>query len=95
MKYLHACKDAPSQRLIYQYPVYGLESISGLKSQCENMTFSDQSIYNSLFWKVVHKGRESEIKYIKIFQNDKYLEILIGNFYSEDQLVHTFLDKFQ
>ena len=43
----------------------------------------------------IHKGGESEINYIKIFQNFKALEISVGNSYSEDQLMHTFLDKSQ
>ena len=33
----------------------------------------------------------SEIKYIRIFQNSKALMISVGNSYSEDQLMYTFL----
>ena len=36
-----------------------------------------------MFQKVVHKGGESEINYIKIFQNTKSLAILVGNSYTE------------
>ena len=42
----------------------------------------------------MHKGGESGINYIKIFQNAKALEISAGNSYSEDQLVHTLLENF-
>ena len=63
--------------------------------KCANMTFSDQSRYNRMFKQVIHKGEESEINYIKIFQNSKALIISLGNSYSEDQLMHTFLDNFQ
>ena len=52
-------------------------------------------IYNRLFKQVIHKVGESEINYIKIFQNSKVLGISVGNSYSEDQLMHTFLDNFQ
>ena len=48
-----------------------------------------------MFQKVVHKGRESAINYIKIFQNTKALEIAVGNSYSEYKLMHTLLDNFQ
>ena len=32
--------------------------------------------------------------YIKIFENAEVLSVFVGNNYSEDQLMHTFLDKF-
>ena len=47
--------DALSQRLIDEYTVYGVQAMNILQSQCENMYFSDKSIYNRLFQKVVHK----------------------------------------
>ena len=34
------------------------------------------------------------MKYIKIFQNSQDLSVSVGNTYSEDQLMHTFLDNF-
>ena len=34
------------------------------------------------------------MSYIKIFQNTEALSVSVGNNYSEDQLVHTFLDHF-
>ena len=48
--------DAHSQRLIEECPVNIVQPISRLQSQCENMTFSDQSRFNRLFQKVIHKG---------------------------------------
>ena len=63
--------------------------------KCENMNFADKSRYNGMFQKVVHKGGESSINCINIFQNDKDLEISVGNSYSEDQFMHTVLDNFQ
>ena len=59
------------------------------------MTFSDQIKYNILFQKVVNKGGETEINYIKIFQNTKALEIPVGNNYSEEQLMHILSDNLQ
>ena len=45
-----------------------------------------------LFQKVVQKVEESAIKYINIFQNAKYLVILVVNSYYYYQLIHTFLE---
>ena len=41
------------------------------------------------------KGGESEINYIKIFQNAQGLSVSVGNTYLEDHLMHTFLDNFR
>ena len=59
------------------------------------MIFSNKIIYNRLFQKVIHKGGDSDINYFKIFQNYKALVILVVNSYSEDKLMHTFLQNFQ
>ena len=40
------------------------------------------------------KEGKSVINYIKIFQNAHALSVSVGNIYSEDQLMHTFLDNF-
>ena len=58
------------------------------------MTFADKSRYNRTFQQVTHKGREYTINYIKRFQNAHVLSVSVGNSYSEDQLMHTFLDNF-
>ena len=59
------------------------------------MTFADKSRYDRTFQQVTHEGGESAINYIKIFQNAHALSVLLGNSYSEDQLMHTFLDNFE
>ena len=56
------------------------------------MTFSDQSRFNILFQTAIHRGDYSAINYIKIFQNDKFLEVSVGNNYSKDHLMHTLLE---
>ena len=59
------------------------------------MTFADKSRYDRTFQQVTHKGGESAINSIKIFQNAQALSVSVGNSYSEDQIMHTFLDNFQ
>ena len=59
------------------------------------MTFADKSRYYITFQQVTHKGGEYAINYIKRFQNEHALSVSVGNGYSEDQLMHTFLDNFQ
>ena len=66
-----------------------------LQSHCENMTFADKSTYDRTFQQVTHKGGESAINYIKRFHNAQELSVSVGNSYSEDQIMHTFLDNFQ
>ena len=57
--------------------------------------FADRSRYDRTFQQVTHKGGKSSINYIKIFQNAQALSVSVGNNYSEDQIMHTFLDNFQ
>ena len=59
------------------------------------MTFADKSRYDRMFQQVTHKGGGSTMNYIKIFQNAEALSVDVGNSYSEDQMMHTFLDNFQ
>ena len=47
------------------------------------------------FQQATHKGGEYAISYIKRFQNANTLSVSLGNSYSEDQLIHTFLDNFE
>ena len=56
--------------------------------------FAGKSIHDRTFQKVTHRGGESAINYIKRFQNSQALSVSAGNRYSEDQIMHTFLDKF-
>ena len=90
---MHANIDAHSRRFIAEYPKDGIKSIEKLQSHCANMTFADKSIYDSTFQQVTHKGGESAINYIKRFQNAHALSVSVGNSYSEDRLMHTFLDN--
>ena len=84
-----------SRRLISEFPRDGIKCIEKLQSHCENMTFADKSRYDKTFKQVTHKGGESAINYIKKFENAHASSVLVGNSYSEDQLMHTFLDNFQ
>ena len=59
------------------------------------MNFADKSRYEGIFHQVTHKVTESAISYIKRFQNAHDLSISVGNRYSEDQRMHTFLDNFE
>ena len=58
------------------------------------MAFADKSRYDITFQQVTHKVGESAINYIKRFQNAHALSVSIGNSYSEDQVMHTFLYNF-
>ena len=58
------------------------------------MTFADKSRHDRIFQQITHKGGESEMNYIKRFQNAQDLSVSVRNTYSEDQLIHTFLDNF-
>ena len=91
----HANIDVHSRRLIAEFPKYGIKCIEKLQSHCANMTFADKSRYDRIFQQVTHKGGESAINYIKRIQNAHALSVSVGNSYSEDQLMHTFLDNFQ
>ena len=58
------------------------------------MNFADESRYDRTFQQVTHKGGEYAINYIMRFQIAHALSVSVGNSYSEDQLMHTFLDNF-
>ena len=90
----HANVDVHSRRLISEFPKDRIKCLEKLKSHCANMTFADKSIYDRTFQQVPYKGRESAINYIKRFQNAHALSVSVGNNYSEDQLMHTFMDNF-
>ena len=90
---MHENIDVHSRRLIYEFPKDGIKCIEKLQSHCANMTFADKSRYDKTFQKFTHKGLEYTTNYIKVLQNAHALSVSIGNSYSEDQLMHTFLDK--
>ena len=58
------------------------------------MNFSDKSKYDRILQQVKHKGGVSEMNYIKRFQNAQALSVYFWNYYSDDQMMHTFLDSF-
>ena len=95
MNLLHANIDVHSRILISESPKDGIKCIEKLQSHCANMTFADKSRYDRTFQQVTHIGGGSAINYIKRFQNANALSVSVGNRYSEDQIMHTFLDKFQ
>ena len=93
-KLFHENIDVHSRRLIAEFPKNGIKCIEKLQSHCANMTFADKSRYDRTFQQVTHKIGESAINYINRFQNAHALSVSVGNSYSEDQLMHTFMDKF-
>ena len=70
-------------------------ALKKLQSHCANITFADKSRLDRTFQQVTHKGGESAINYNKRFQSAQALSVSVGNSYSEDQIMHTFLDNFQ
>ena len=93
-KLLHDNIDVHIRRLIAEFPKDGIKCIEKLQSHCVNITFDDKSRYDRTFQQVKHKGGDSAINCIKRFQNAHSLSVLVVNSYSEDQLMHTFLDNF-
>ena len=91
---MHVNIDVHSRRLFAELPGDGIKCIEELQSNFAKITFSDKSRYDRTFQQVTHKGREYAMNYIKIFQNAPDLSVSVGNNYSEDQLMHTFLDNF-
>ena len=91
---MHANSDVHSRRLIAEFPKDGIKCIEILQPHCANMTFADKSRYDRTFQQVTHKGGESYINNIKRFQNAQDLSVSVGNSYSEETIMHTFLDNF-
>ena len=91
---MHADIDVHSRRLISEFSKDGIKCIEIFQSHCANMTFADKSRYDRTFQQVTHKGGESAINYIRRFHYVQYLSVSVGNSYSEDQIMHTFLDNF-
>ena len=86
------------QHVPFHYPYQNLSYYQDLVNQFVvmkfSMTFADKSRYDRTFKQVTHKGGESTINYIKRFKNEHALSVSVVNRYSEDQLMHTFLDNF-
>ena len=91
---MHAHIDVHSRIFITEFPGDGIKCIEKLQSHCANMTFSDKSRYDRVFQQLTHKGGDSSMNYIKIFQNAQALSVSVGNTYSEYQLMHMFLNNF-
>ena len=91
---MHENIDVHSKRLSAEFLSDGIKCIDKLQSHCANMNFSDKSRYDRTFQYVTPKGGKSAMKYIKRFQNVHALSISVVSYYSEDQLMHTFLDNF-
>ena len=72
----------------------GINFIEKLQSYFANMNLADKSRYDRHFHKVTHKGVESAMNYITIFQNSQALSVSVGNNFSEDQLMHIFMYNF-
>ena len=58
------------------------------------MNFADKSRYDRTIQQVTHKGEEPAINYIKRFQNAHDFSVSVGNSYSEEQIMQTFLNNF-
>ena len=80
---MHANIDVHIRRLIAEFPGYGVKIIEKNQSHCANITFDEKSMYGIIFQQVTHKGGESEMNYIKIFQNEQALSDSVGNNYSD------------
>ena len=91
---MHANNDVHIRRLIYEFPEDRKKCIEKLQSHLANTTFADKNRYDRMFWQVTHKGEESAMNYIKIFQNAEALLVSEENTNSEDQIMHIFLDNF-
>ena len=91
---LHANSYVHSRRFIAEFPTDGIKCLEKLQSHCANMTFADKSRYDRTFQQVTHKVGESAINYIKRFKNAQALSVSVGNSYTEDQIMHTFLGNF-
>ena len=91
---MRANSDVHIRILIADFPTDGIKCLENLQSHCANITFSDKSRHDRTFQQVTHKRGESAINYIKIFQNAQALSFSVGNSYTADQIMHTFLDNF-
>ena len=91
---MHANIDLHCRILIARFQGDEIKCIEKLKSHCANMIFADKGRYDRIFQQVVHKGGESTMNYIKIFQDAQALSVCVENSYSEHQLMCTFMDNF-
>ena len=64
-----------SRRLISDFPGNGIKLIEKIQSHCNKITFSGKSRYDRIFQQVTHKGEDSAMNYIKIFQDTQALSV--------------------
>ena len=86
---LHSNIDVHSRRLIAKFLVDVIKCIEKLQSHC-----AKKNRYDRIFQQITHEEGKYAMKYIKRFQNTQDLSVWVGNNYSEDQLIHTFLYNF-
>ena len=79
---MHANIDVHSKRLSAEFLSDGIKYIDKLQSHCANMNFSEKRRYDRIFQQVIHKGGESAMNYIKIFQKAQALSVSVGHNYS-------------
>ena len=91
---MHANIDVHSRRIIPEFLGDGIKCIQKLKSNFANMVFADNSRYARTFQQVTHKGGESTMNHINRFKYTQVLSVSVGNTYSQDQLMHIFMDNF-
>ena len=85
--------DVHSRRLISGFSEDGVKGIEKIQSHCTNMNVSGKSRYARIFQQFTHKGEESSINCIKIFQNAQALSVSVIYKKSEEELMHIFLDN--
>ena len=91
---MHSNIDVHSIILNNEFPGDGVKFIEKLQSHCANMTFSEKSRYDIIFQQVTHKGGGSAINSIKIFPKAHFLSVSVVNTYSDNQIMHIFMDNF-
>ena len=72
----------------------GVTTLARVQRHCAMVTFADKR-YDKLFQAVTHKHGERALNYIKRFHKDKTMAASVGNRYSEEDLMQTFVDNFQ
>ena len=77
---MHANIYVHSIRLTTEFPIDEINFIGKLQSHCATMTFADKIRYYRTLQQVTHKGVESAMNYIKIFQNAHDFSIYVGNY---------------
>ena len=72
----------------------GVGSLKRLKQQCAIITFADKQRFDQIFRQCSHRTGETANGYMKRFHAAKSLATSVNNLYTEEQLMHLFLDNF-